>query len=52
MNDFKKLIQAVWDRRAEPIRLIGLGCHLKSEKSVEDSSVANSAENSDQLGFF
>ncbi len=52
MNDFKKLIQAVWDRRAEPIRLIGLGCHLKSEKSAEDSSVANSAENSDQLGFF
>lgn len=40
LEDFKKLLETAWERRGEPVRLIGLGVRLattKKESSDEDS---------------
>ena len=51
LNDFRKLIQTVWNKRAEPIRLIGIGCHLKTEKPLIDPNVLTAEDETDQLNF-
>ena len=51
IGDFKKLIHAVWHKRAEPVRLIGLGCHLKTDKSNEENPDSETQKNSHQLVF-
>lgn len=33
MEDFSRLLERAWQRRAEPVRLIGLGAHLQQDKS-------------------
>jgi DNA polymerase-4 len=34
-NDFKSLLEKAWERRAEPVRLIGIGVRLASSKKDE-----------------
>ncbi len=36
IEDFKSLFLKAWARREEPVRLIGLGCHLLSEHSEKE----------------
>lgn len=50
IEDFKKLYAKAWARREEPVRLIGLGCHLLSENQTKENLVANEM-NKDQLHF-
>ncbi len=37
MKDFEKLIVAAWQRRSDPIRLLGIGVRLQSSHESEDS---------------
>jgi len=34
-EDFRRLLIAVWNKRAEPIRLLGVGAKLASSKAKE-----------------
>lgn len=37
-EDFKSLLERAWNRRAEPVRLIGLGVRLGSTETVKDET--------------
>ena len=51
LNDFKRLVHAIWNKRAEPVRLIGIGCHLKIEKPISENSDSTVTDDPDQLNF-
>jgi len=36
-NDFRALIASAWQKRPEPIRLLGLGVRLRDEETAQDS---------------
>lgn len=47
IEDFQKLFMKAWLRREEPVRLIGLGCHLLSE-NTEKETLATAFDEADQ----
>lgn len=52
IEDFQKLFTKAWTRREEPVRLIGLGCHLQSENSEKETSASTFDEaDQQQLNF-
>jgi DNA polymerase IV len=48
-EDFTRLLERAWQRRAEPVRLIGLGVHMTSNKN--DSTPSQKVKNNLQLSF-
>ncbi len=40
IEDFKKLFETAWERRQQPVRLVGLGCHLISDPQIGPESEA------------
>ena len=37
-NDFAELMTHIWDRRADPVRLLGLGVRLRAERSEDPTA--------------
>ncbi len=35
LEDFEKLLKVIWDRRSDPIRLLGLGVRMEDDKPIE-----------------
>lgn len=51
ITDFKKLIRSLWEKRADPVRLLGIGCHLKTHDSKEKSTNSRVLDRENQLNF-
>lgn len=51
LDDFKKLFHELWEKRPDPIRLLGVGCHLKRETVTAEKKLLEPLVNSDQLNF-